>query len=60
MFRLEPFLQTVAARPDLARSVKAVFLSRFLYENLDFWQSRKAFPQRQRLLRRQAAIKYQA
>ncbi|CAG7559080.1 unnamed protein product [Fusarium equiseti] len=41
--RLEPFLQTVAARPDLARSVKAVFLSRYLYENLDFWQSRKAF-----------------
>ncbi|KAJ4003992.1 hypothetical protein NW752_010924 [Fusarium irregulare] len=42
-FRLEPFLQTAAARPDLARSVKAVFLSRQLYEHLDFWQSRKAF-----------------
>ncbi|KAH7188115.1 uncharacterized protein B0J16DRAFT_396331 [Fusarium flagelliforme] len=41
--RLEPFLQTVAARPDLARSVKAVFLVRYLWEALDFHQSRKAF-----------------
>ncbi|KAF5686644.1 hypothetical protein FCIRC_2787 [Fusarium circinatum] len=41
--RLEPFLQTIASRPDLARSVKTVFLKNRLLESLDFDQSRKAF-----------------
>jgi hypothetical protein len=41
--RLEPFLQTVASRPDLARSVKTVFLKVRLVESLDFDQGRKAF-----------------
>ncbi|KAH6954321.1 hypothetical protein DER45DRAFT_570267 [Fusarium avenaceum] len=41
--RLEPFLQTVASRPDLARSVKTVFLKLDLVSALDFNRSRKAF-----------------
>ncbi|KAK2676613.1 hypothetical protein RAB80_008799 [Fusarium oxysporum f. sp. vasinfectum] len=41
--RLEPFLQTIASRPDLARSVKTVFLKVRLVESLDFDQSRKVF-----------------
>ncbi|KAF5611667.1 uncharacterized protein FSUBG_2104 [Fusarium subglutinans] len=41
--RLEPFLQTIASRPDLARAVKTVFLKNRLVESLDFDQSRKAF-----------------
>lgn len=41
--RLEPFLRTVASRPDLARSVKTLFLKVPLVESLDFDQSRKAF-----------------
>ncbi|KAF5686895.1 hypothetical protein FDENT_5622 [Fusarium denticulatum] len=41
--RLEPFLHTIASRPDLARSVKTVFLKSRLLESLDFDQSRKAF-----------------
>ncbi|KAI1062719.1 hypothetical protein LB506_006330 [Fusarium annulatum] len=41
--RLEPFLQTIASRPDLARSVKTVFLKKRLLEQLDFDGSRKAF-----------------
>ncbi|KAF5614472.1 hypothetical protein F25303_14141 [Fusarium sp. NRRL 25303] len=41
--RLEPFLQTIASRPDLARAVKTVFLKKRLLEQLDFDRSRKAF-----------------
>ncbi|RKL27096.1 hypothetical protein BFJ72_g13329 [Fusarium proliferatum] len=41
--RLEPFLQTIASRPDLALSVKTVFLKKRLLEQLDFDRSRKAF-----------------
>lgn len=41
--RLEPFLQTVAVRPDLARSVKAVFLTSALRAALDLDYSRDAF-----------------
>ncbi|KAF5623062.1 hypothetical protein F52700_10375 [Fusarium sp. NRRL 52700] len=41
--RLEPFLQTIASRPDLARSVKTVFLKSSLVKSLDFYQGRKAF-----------------
>lgn len=42
-FRLEPFLRTVAARPDLARCVRAVFLQRLLIHALSFYRSRTAF-----------------
>ncbi|KAF4429409.1 hypothetical protein FACUT_9152 [Fusarium acutatum] len=41
--RLEPFLQTIASRPDLARSVKTVFLKSRLVESLNFDRSRIAF-----------------
>ncbi|KAF5714022.1 hypothetical protein FGLOB1_3699, partial [Fusarium globosum] len=41
--RLEPFLQTIASRPDLARAVKTVFLKKRLLEQLDFDRSREAF-----------------
>ncbi|KAF4995252.1 hypothetical protein FDECE_12859 [Fusarium decemcellulare] len=41
--RLEPFLRTVAARPDLARSVKAAFLRVPLVEALSFDESRQVF-----------------
>ncbi|KAF5712204.1 hypothetical protein FMUND_8626 [Fusarium mundagurra] len=41
--RLEPFLLTIASRPDLARSVKTLFLKTRLLESLDFDRSRKAF-----------------
>ncbi|KAH6873917.1 hypothetical protein B0T10DRAFT_588421 [Thelonectria olida] len=43
--RLEPFLQTIASRPDLARSVKGAFLRAPLLESLDFSHSRHAFEQ---------------
>ncbi|KAF4340660.1 hypothetical protein FBEOM_5376 [Fusarium beomiforme] len=42
-YRLEPFLSTVALRPDLARSVKAAILEVPLIHALDFDQSRRAF-----------------
>ncbi|KAL4727815.1 hypothetical protein ACLX1H_004504 [Fusarium chlamydosporum] len=41
--RLEPFLRTIASRPDLARSVNAVFLPWELIVSLDFDQSKKSF-----------------
>ncbi|EWG41564.1 hypothetical protein FVEG_03652 [Fusarium verticillioides 7600] len=41
--RLEPFLLTMASRPDLARSVKTLFLKSRLLESLDFDKSRNAF-----------------
>ncbi|CAG9950716.1 unnamed protein product [Clonostachys rosea f. rosea IK726] len=41
--RLESFLRSIAARPDLARSVKAVSLDQSSFENLDFFASRDAF-----------------
>ncbi|KAG5806097.1 hypothetical protein H9Q74_006024 [Fusarium xylarioides] len=41
--RLEPFLLTIASRPDLARSVKTLFLKTRLLEALDFDRVRKAF-----------------
>ncbi|KAF4969003.1 hypothetical protein FSARC_3657 [Fusarium sarcochroum] len=41
--RLEPFLATVASRPDLARSVAAVFIQGPLIEHLDFEEARRAF-----------------
>ncbi|KAJ3539205.1 hypothetical protein NM208_g5582 [Fusarium decemcellulare] len=41
--RLEPFLRTVASRPDLARSVKAAFLRVPLVEALSFDEGRDVF-----------------
>ncbi|CAG9988285.1 unnamed protein product [Clonostachys byssicola] len=41
--RLELFLRSIAARPDLARSVKAVALDPFFTTTLDFFASRDAF-----------------
>ncbi|KAF5003093.1 hypothetical protein FDECE_10352 [Fusarium decemcellulare] len=41
--RLEPFLRTIATRPDLARSVKAAFIRPPLFRSLDVWLSRDAF-----------------
>ncbi|VUC27948.1 unnamed protein product [Clonostachys rosea] len=41
--RLEQFLRTIAARPDLAHSVKSVSLDSVSPESLDFFTSRDAF-----------------
>ncbi|CAH0052050.1 unnamed protein product [Clonostachys solani] len=41
--QLELFLRSIAARPDLARSVKAVILDPSSIANLDFFASRDAF-----------------
>lgn len=43
--RVEPFLRTIASRPDLARSVKAAFLGIPVFEGLDFFHSRDVFEQ---------------
>ncbi|CAG7559081.1 unnamed protein product [Fusarium equiseti] len=48
--RLEPFLRTIAARPDLACSIQTVILRDLVIYGLDFYESRRAFDECARAL----------
>jgi hypothetical protein len=48
--RLEPFLRTIASRPDLAGSIQTVIIRDLVIYGLDFYESRRAFDECARAL----------